>query len=202
MTFINKIRWILAILVVFIVILATNLIDRSNFQRVKDSSVSIYEDRLIAKGLILDLSNAIHSKEIATVLSDSLFFSNKNQSLNNNIDAYILDFENTKRTVKEDEVFNDLKNNLTLLRESEIAFINGNYLDKKILMSKILIVKGNLISLSAIQLEEGSKQMSISKKAIDAVEQFTNMEIYILIFLAVLIQIIIIYSPKKSKIIK
>ena len=62
---------------------------------------------------------------------------------------------------------------------------------------KIITVKGNLISLSAIQLEEGRKQVSISKKAIDVVELFTNMEIYILIFLAVLIQIIIIYSPKK-----
>lgn len=199
MTFINKIKWILAVLVVFIVILATNLIDQSNFQRVKDSAVSIYEDRLVAKGIILDLSNEVHSKEIATVLSDSVFFGNKNLSVNKKIDASILKFEKTKRTIKEDEIFDALKNNLTLLKEEETSFVKDNYLVRDKLLKQIVVVKGDLISLSAIQLEEGSKQMSISKKAIDVVELFTHLEIYILIFLAVLIQLIIIYSPKKNK---
>lgn len=40
--------------------------------------------------------------------------------------------------------------------------------------------------------------MSISKKAIDTVELFTQLEIYILIFLAIVIQIIVIYQPKKE----
>jgi len=54
MTFFNKIKWTLGILMVFVLIVTTNLIDRNNFVRVKDSVVSIYEDRLVAKNLILE----------------------------------------------------------------------------------------------------------------------------------------------------
>ncbi|MBN2867557.1 MAG: chemotaxis protein, partial [Flavobacteriaceae bacterium] len=59
-------------------------------------------------------------------------------------------------------------------------------------------IKKNLEDLSKIQLLEGSKQMSISKKAIDSVELFTQIEIYLLIFLAIVIQIIVMYNPKKE----
>jgi hypothetical protein len=44
---------------IFILIITTNLIDKSNFTRVKDSVVAIYEDRLIANNLIFEISNSI-----------------------------------------------------------------------------------------------------------------------------------------------
>jgi len=66
------------------------------------------------------------------------------------------------------------------------------------LVKRISEVKDNLYDLSKIQLDEGKKQMSISEKAISSVELFTQIEIYILIFLAILIQIIVIYKPKDS----
>jgi hypothetical protein len=47
MTVFNRLKWILGILMVFVVILATNLLDRNNFLRVRDSVVAIYEDRLV-----------------------------------------------------------------------------------------------------------------------------------------------------------
>jgi len=55
MRFYNKVKWVLGILIVFILILATNLIDRNNFIRVKDSVVTIYEDRLIASDLVFEM---------------------------------------------------------------------------------------------------------------------------------------------------
>ncbi len=59
-------------------------------------------------------------------------------------------------------------------------------------------LKSNLNDLSKIQLSEGSRQMSISKKAIDTVELFTQIEIYVLVFLAIVIQIIVMYNPKNK----
>lgn len=38
--------------------------------------------------------------------------------------------------------------------------------------------------------------MSISKQALDTVELFTQIEIYILVLLAIIIQIIVMYNPK------
>ena len=66
------------------------------------------------------------------------------------------------------------------------------------MFKQIAKIKKNLEDLSKIQLLEGSKQMSISKKAIDSVELFTQIEIYLLIFLAIVIQIIVMYNPKKE----
>ena len=62
MNFFNKIKWILGILIVFVLIITTNLIDRNNFVRVRDSVVTIYEDRLIVKGIIYDISKTIQEK--------------------------------------------------------------------------------------------------------------------------------------------
>lgn len=48
-------------------------------------------------------------------------------------------------------------------------------------------------------MKEGKRQMSISKKAADKLELFTQIEIYLLAFLAIVIQIIIMYQPKEKK---
>ncbi|MDG1728743.1 MAG: hypothetical protein P8K68_03220 [Algibacter sp.] len=74
MTFYNKIKWVLGISMIFILILSTNLIDRNSFVRMKDSVVTIYEDRIIANDLIFEMSKSVHEKEIAVALLDSVFF--------------------------------------------------------------------------------------------------------------------------------
>jgi len=198
MTFYNKVKWVLGILMIFILILATNLIDKNNFVRVKDSVVAIYEDRLIANDLIYEISNSIQEKEIAVAVSDSVFFLDRNKQVSKDIQGFVYRFEQTKLTTKERQVFNDFKKNLESLRNFETAFIQSKFVQNTALVKRISEVKDNLYDLSKIQLDEGKKQMSISEKAISSVELFTQIEIYILIFLAILIQIIVIYKPKDS----
>ena len=91
-----------------------------------------------------------------------------------------------------------MKTNLETLSKSENTFVQSKFAQKSTLNSQISNVKENLYDLSEIQLNEGKKQMSISKKAIDSVELFTQLEIYVLIFLAIIIQIIVIYKPKED----
>ncbi|MFT5238163.1 MAG: hypothetical protein ACI9M9_001766 [Flavobacteriaceae bacterium] len=198
MGLVNKIKWILGILVVFILIIATNLIDKNNFIRVRDSVVTIYEDRLVGKDLLFQISKSIHEKEVAVALSDSVFFSNRNKKVDNNIQDLVTSFEQTNLTREKKKVFRDLKENLESISNSETAFIQSRLVQKTTLINDISSVKENLNELSKIQLREGRVQMSISKKAIDTVELFTQIEIYILIFLAIIIQIIVIYKPKEK----
>lgn len=198
MAFYNKVKWVLGILMVFVLILATNLIDRNNFLRVKDSVVTIYEDRLVANDLIFDISKSIQEKEVAVIKLDSVFFFDKNNQINEGLHDFIKTFEETKLTTKEVLVFDDLKQNFKKVKDSEIVFIQSKLRNSNDLEKAILQVKKNLHDLSKIQLNEGSRQMSISKKAIDTVELFTQLEIYILIFLAIIIQIIVIYKPKEE----
>lgn len=194
----NRVKWILGILMVFVIIIATNLIDRSNFQRVKDAATTIYEDRLIAKDLIYDLSKAIHEKELAVISNDADFYATRNKAVNDGITDLILRFEQTKLTTSERQIFKALKTDLELLNTTEATLISGNLDIQNRVIERMATIKTHLNSLSDIQLSEGKKQVSITRKAVDAVELFTQIEIYVLIFLAILIQIIILYNPKDS----
>ncbi|WP_340064797.1 chemotaxis protein [Ascidiimonas aurantiaca] len=199
MEFYKKIKWILGILMVFVLIVTTNLIDRNNFVRVRDSVVTIYEDRLVAKDLIFDIAKSVHKKEKAAIKSDSLFFLKENVLINEDLQEFLSRYQQTRLTDEEGKIFDDLKGNLALLEKAEIAFVRSEFVQKKPLMDQIFHVQNNLDDLSEIQLDEGKKQMSISKRAIDTVELFTQIEIYLLIFLAIVIQIIVMYSPKEKK---
>ncbi|UKM65053.1 MCP four helix bundle domain-containing protein [Flavobacteriaceae bacterium GSB9] len=199
MTFYNKIKWVLGILMVFVLIVATNLIDRNNFVRVKESVETIYEDRLIAKDLIFEMSQAVQEKELALVLPDSVFYKGQNAKVNQAIQGLISTFETTKLTLEEGDVFDTLKENFKALKEEEASFVNSSFTDKNRVTKRVAEINGNLQVLSDIQITEGKRQMSITKRALDTVELFTQIEIYILVFLAIVIQIIVMYKPKRSE---
>ena len=198
MAFYDKIKWVLGILMVFVIIVTTNLIDRNNFLRVKDSVTTIYEDRLIANDLLFEILKLVQEKEVAVALSDSTFFSVQNKVLDGNILGFMSRFEQTKLTTEEQKVFSDLKNNFETLARSETDFIQSGFEEKESVFGHVTTVKKNLYDLSKIQLNEGGRQISISNRAIDTVELYTQIEIYILVFLAIVIQIIVMYNPKKK----
>jgi hypothetical protein len=63
----------LGIPIVFVLIVMTNLIYENNFVRVRDTVVTIYEDK-VASDLLFDLSNAIQEKEMAVASTNTAFF--------------------------------------------------------------------------------------------------------------------------------
>jgi len=198
MGFYNKLKWVLGILMVFVIIVSTNLIDRNNFIRVKDSVVTIYEDRLIATDLIFEMSEAVHTKELAIALEDSIYYTKQNKEANQEVGELISRYELTRLTGNETKIFKELKNNFETLKTLELTYVESSFKQKDLLNQHISELKQNLSELSKIQINEGRKQMSISKKAIDTVELFTQIEIYLLVFLAIIIQIIVMYNPKKK----
>lgn len=199
MNFYDKVKWVLGILMVFILIITTNLLDRNNFVRVKDSVVSIYEDRLIANDLIFEIASSIKQKEIAIVTSNADFFNVTNESENKNIEFSIERYEKTKLTPEERTVFDEFKTNIDKLKIKESQFVQNGMEDKSNLLKLLFEIDENLHDLNKIQLNEGRRQMSISQKAIDTVELFTQIEIYLLVFLAIVVQVIVMYNPKKEK---
>lgn len=199
MTFFDKIKWTLGILMVFALIVITNLIDKNNFTRVKDSVVSIYEDRLVVNDLIFEMAKLVQEKEMAIVLSNTEFYAKKNSNIDKKMQGFIERYEATKLTVEERNVFNDFKDNIQSLSKMEASILENDFKEKETKLTLIFEIKDNLYDLTKIQLNEGRRQMSISQKAIDKVELFTQIEIYILIFLAIVVQIIVMYNPKKEK---
>lgn len=196
MTFYDKLKWVLGILMVFGLIITTNLIDRNNFVRVRDSVQTIYEDRLIANDLIFGMLKAVHQKELATSVWDTTFFQAENTKVNDKLQSLFSRFEETKLTKEETRIFQNLKQNVQALTRSEGQIVSTDPISKTQLLSQIENVKSNLDALAEIQLNEGSRQMLIGKRAVNKIELFTQIEIYLLIFLALVIQIIVMYNPK------
>lgn len=199
MTVLNKVKWVLGILVVFFLIVATNLVDKKNFESVKDSVVEIYEDRLVAKGIVFEISQLVQEKEMAHALGDAGYFTKRSQATDENIRILLGNFSETKLTANEKRIFDDLKSNLTLLTkyetpEYQLQTGNGDRIDVQ-----FSLIKEELKALSKIQIDEGKQLMLASQRAIEMVDLFTQIEIYFLIFMAVLIQIIILYKPKRSE---
>jgi len=199
MSILNKAKWIIGILLVVGLIIATNLIDKKNFEQIRNSVVTIYEDRLLAKEIIFEISALVHEKEMAIALKDSSFFSNRNPEVNEQLARDIEKFEQTELTRQEEVKFNQLKRNLSQLRDMEESFIDSGFESVDSAIEKSLQIDQNLIALSEIQISEGKKHVFLSKRAADSIDLYTQVEIYFLIFLAIVVQIIILYNPKTPK---
>lgn len=198
MNFGNKIKWILGILMVFILIVSTNLIDKRNFTRIKDSVETIYEDRLIADDLLFEMSRSIQLKQLAAANSDISFFTTKSQTENRKINEYIARYEKTKLTKEEEIKIYELKENFSVLLQKEKNITATDLNKNEALISILATIDDNLYELSKIQLKEGKQEMSVSKLVINEVELFTQIEIYLLIFLGILVQFVVIYNPKSK----
>jgi hypothetical protein len=188
-----KIRWAASILLVFCVVLFTNIIDRENFNQLSDSVTTMYEDRIVASDLLFDLSAIIQKKQIAALTSDTLFFMNQNEGYNQKIRTLLDRYSRTKLTEKEKLVFSQLQKELSALREKEKQPIRLH----ENMLQNIEKIDRHLHDLSKIQIQEGRRQVFISNKAKDTINFFTQGEIIFLIIMAILIQIIILYKPKE-----
>ncbi len=194
MTVLSKIRWVASILLVFTIVLITNLIDKDNFRKLSDAVTTIYEDRIVASDLIFEMSRIIQAKEIAVVTGDTAFFQSKNDALNRETDVLIEGYEETKLTKKEQFVFDQLTEELKTLRSQEQKFqgeLTGD------LQKSLDSINGHLYDLAKIQLQEGRRQVFISDQAKYTLDLFARGEIIFLIIVAILVQIIILYKPKK-----
>lgn len=199
MSILNKVKWIIGVLLVFGLIIATNLIDKKNFKQIRDSVVTIYEDRLLAKEIIFDISRTVHEKEMALALADTGFFNNRNAEINEQLEKDIEKFGQTELTRPEKYEFKELRRNLNLLQKAEKDLVESNFESRESAREKVEEIKQNLNKLSGIQISEGKKHLFLSERAADSIDLYTQLEIYFLIALAIIVQIIILYNPKTPK---
>ncbi|MEJ2006241.1 MAG: MCP four helix bundle domain-containing protein [Cyclobacteriaceae bacterium] len=192
--FTNKIKWILGISVVFLLIIATNYVDRSNFRRVQDSIETIYEDRLVAQDLVFKMSLIIQHKVLDYSISDSAGMNKDYRQDNANMDSLLIRFHETRLTRDEAAILKAFEDNFAEARRLEEASEMNVSAYEGVLQE----LNENILSLSKIQMDEGRRQMFEGEKALKSVNLLTTIEVYVLVFLAILIQVIILYNPNKK----
>ena len=191
----NKVRWILAASLVFLIILATNLVDRKNFNIVKNSIETIYADRLVAKDILYDIAGLLWQKELAFVQEPDQFTA-QTAVINEKIAALIDRFATTKLTAREEQLFALFRGNFAELQQVEADLTTESA--EVAFREQLQLLRENLEGLSDIQLKQGKNELFESQRAIKAVDLFTTLEIYALIVIALVIQIGIFYTPSKK----
>lgn len=193
----KKLKWFLGISLVFFLIIATNLIDKDNFTRIRNSVTTIHNDRVVANGLIFKLTELLHEKEIAYLTKDAKFFTGKNSAQGNKIDSILITYQGTELTEQEKHELLALKSTFDKIRKAEAqnpTFLTTDSNYKNYLETS----KNNLRELTRIQLAESKRQLKNSENVMDSVELFTRLEIYALVLIAIILQIIVIYNPKNK----
>lgn len=198
MTIFNKIRWAASIMLVFAIVLVTNLVDREKYDSIRQSITTIYEDRIVASDLIFELSLLIQEKELAMVGRDSLYYQERYKNANREIEELIRRYQETKLTEKEKVFFSQMRKGTNELMRLEDLYTESGELRDVDLDPIIVDINNNLRDLSKVQLEEGKRQMDMSNKAMETIDLFTQVEIIFLVIMAILVQIIILYKRREA----
>jgi len=193
----RKLKWFSAVLGVFLIILATNLIDKRSFLKVEEAVEKMYNERLLAKELLLGVSIQFHEKELAYALNDSAYLKSRNQAVNREINELLQMFEEAEITRREKIILADLqKNHSNLIKlESNTQFKDSLYSSE--CAAIFSAINTNIRDLSEVQVKGARNQKHHASAAVNTVKLFSKIETYLLIFLALFLVVIILYTPKK-----
>ena len=193
----KKLKWTAALLIVFLLIIATNLVDRQHFRRVKESVVAMYEDRLVVKDLIFELKLLVDQKKLALLTENEAFFADQNEQVNDSIDALVERFYATQLTAEERDYLNAFVEKTETLRPIEERVYTDPQAEEQ-LANSLHALESDLYVLSKIQLSEGKVQLMKASKSVNAMDYLTNLELIALIVIAVFVIFIWVYNPKSS----
>jgi hypothetical protein len=193
----KKLKWFSAVLGVFLIILATNLIDKKSFLKVEEAVENIYNERLLAKELLLGVSIQFHEKELAYALNDSVYLQSQNDVVNAKITELLQMFDKAEITRKEKIILADLNKNHSNLIRLEAGTQLKDTLYSSDCAEIFSSINTNIKELSDVQIKEGKNQKFHASDAVNTVKLFSKIETYLLIFLALFLVVIILYSPKK-----
>ncbi|WP_421765138.1 MCP four helix bundle domain-containing protein [Ekhidna sp.] len=200
----QRIRAGAALAVVFLLIIATNLIDKNHFRIVKENLTTVYEDRLLTKNYLYLISRNLQQKKEILQSSDADDLRELHLAINDSIDALIDRFSSTKLTEQESLRYTSLKENIQALKKFENAYVSDESITPEAPISTnseqyFQAVFQDLDALYKIQLEEGSRVISSSNQTIKSSDLIAKLEIGALIVIGILIQLLIFMKPSKHQ---
>ncbi|WP_435416428.1 hypothetical protein [Polaribacter aestuariivivens] len=190
----NRINIGLSLAIVFLLVLATNRIDKRHFETVQNTLNTIHNDRILAQDYVYKMSGILHQKRILLLDSTAI---EKEIVLNTQFETLIDVFAKTKLTTNESKKFKSLQKNFNELNKIEQSnFNSGNY---KNVTKYLDALETDLNNLALIQVSESKNLISIAQKSLDNNKFISNLEIGFLILVGFIVQFVIFYRVKKQK---
>lgn len=187
----RKITAALLLLSVVGLVLLTNWSEQRNAKKIAAAVTTIYEDRLVVEGYIFQLSQ--HLQTIGEIIEDNgSAFANKQRLLTTHLNAINeinQRYAETKLTKAEKVHFDRFT---VLCRALQNNIHSGEYEKAKTDAEQAETI---LSTLSAIQMKEARLQMDNVTDISNFATLISKFELFILIIIAVLIQILVFSSP-------
>ncbi|WP_283643248.1 MCP four helix bundle domain-containing protein [Croceibacter atlanticus] len=192
----QKFNLALALLAVFFLILATNLVDRRHFETAQEALTSVYEDRVVAQHYIFEISTIVYQKEQQFIENNTNKWSVENDA---RIEELIEQFAGTKLTTSERRQFESLKEHLTTLERIETKYRENSINNKTHVIPEIFKhIKNDLNDLAETQILESKSKMFLAQKSLNTTNLLSNLELGLLIIVGIAIQFVIFYRIKKT----
>ncbi|GAB5465877.1 MAG: hypothetical protein Kapaf2KO_13130 [Candidatus Kapaibacteriales bacterium] len=193
----KKIKLILALVLVILLIAMTNIIDRKNYEKIKNSTEEIYNDRVVAQDIIYKLAKSkVEFKELSqdksakkkTAYTYALFSQN---------DSLVSKFQDTQLTANEREA---LKGYANYMQEVKKLLLDSsdNDISASMVLQKLESAYVQLDNLANIQVKEARRKLAISEDALDTLDIFQQMETIILVLAGIIIILMIFYFPRQN----
>ncbi|WP_327018757.1 MCP four helix bundle domain-containing protein [Croceibacter atlanticus] len=192
----QKFNLALALLAVFFLILATNLVDRRHFETAQEALTSVYEDRVVAQHYIFEISTIVYQKEQQFIENNTNKWSVENDA---RIEELIEQFAGTKLTTSERRQFESLKEHLTTLERIETKYReNSTHNNTQVIPEIFKHIKSDLNDLAETQILESKSKMFLAQKSLNTTNLLSNLELGLLIIVGIAIQFVIFYRIKKT----
>jgi len=206
----KKIRALIIISLLLLLIYAKNLIERSSFKEISRAFSEVYDDRLVVKGYIFDISEKLFTiQELIDHCNIDFDYKNiideitKNE---NEILDIIVDFEQTKLTEQEAVFLTDFKKIIKTdlnIKSYELLFTDTsgvNINQVKLYDEKISQARKDLEELSDIQLVEGEKLIGKAKSLINKSQIWAQFEVALLVLIIVVLYLLLFknFSSKEA----
>lgn len=193
----RKLNLLLGLGVVLVLVIATNLIDRKNFEQIDSASKGIYSDRLVALDILYDYLKVVHEKQAILAKNDVTAYVENMKGSNNELKRLKDNYNNTELTTKEKKLFQTLQENFDRLKNTEAKIESENGVDNT---NRVLAdIVFNLDDLNDIQLNEAKLLKGSSNKAVSMTNLLTTLEIVFIVLIIIFMFIIYFVDRKKVK---
>ncbi|MEQ9593510.1 MAG: MCP four helix bundle domain-containing protein [Cyclobacteriaceae bacterium] len=188
----QRVKAVIALVIVFAMILATNMMDNNHFAFVRESFESIYKDRVVVNDYIFRLSRLVEGKRaiVNNVAQNGNY--NVDMATYDSINTLVEKYAETKFSTKEELHFDAFNKKLADLRKFEKELTDSSDVEASDRQSKKLnallsAMLDDLQILSEIQLSESKKLFDSANKLIHNSYLISRVEIAFLIIIGSLI---------------
>lgn len=196
----RKLERIVALILVLIIVIFTNVMDNTSFKVVKESIGNIYEDRLLAYDLTYKIHNEVEERRMMLLKGNLLGFKASSSNFALTVDSLVKQYKTTELTTYEAEKFTILQRQLAEIQQIELVGSANVLQNEKEFRDKVELKSAEIVAslnaLAAIQIIEGKRQLNNSERAVKSSEVLSKVEIISMILITLLIIFLIIYEPK------